>query len=110
MNGSLHDRTLAIADRAAGELPAARAIAERLRGPLAVALAGRVNAGKSTLVNALLGERLALTDATECTRLVTRYVHGQVYGAAAAGANGAAIPLPFERDPEGWPRARRNQE
>ena len=38
------------------------------RGPLRVAIAGRVKAGKSTLLNALVGERLAPTDAGECTR------------------------------------------
>ena len=32
-----------------------------------------VKAGKSTLLNAMLGERIAPTDAGECTRLVTWY-------------------------------------
>lgn len=42
-----------------------------------VAVGGRLKAGKSTLVNALLGQRLAPTDATECTRTVAwfRYHH-----------------------------------
>lgn len=46
---------------------------ERLREPLRLAIAGMVKAGKSTLLNALLGERIAPTDAGECTRLVTWY-------------------------------------
>lgn len=52
------------------------AIAElerRLNEPLRLAIAGMVKAGKSTLLNALLGEQIAPTDAGECTRLVTWY-------------------------------------
>lgn len=51
----------------------------RLREPVRLAVVGRVNAGKSTLVNALLGQRVAPTDVSECTRLVTwfRYGHPQ---------------------------------
>jgi 50S ribosome-binding GTPase len=54
------------------------AMVRRLDEPLRVAIAGRLKAGKSTLLNALLGERLAATDAGECTRVVTWYVHGLV--------------------------------
>lgn len=46
---------------------------QRLEEPLRLALAGMVKAGKSTLLNALLGERIAPTDAGECTRVVTWY-------------------------------------
>jgi hypothetical protein len=49
----------------------------RLEGPLRVAIAGKVKAGKSTLLNALLGEELAATDAGECTKIVTWYRHGE---------------------------------
>ena len=49
---------------------------DRLSQPLRVAIAGRVKAGKSTLLNALIGEELAPTDAGECTRLVTWYIGG----------------------------------
>ena len=38
-----------------------------------MAIAGKVKAGKSTLLNALVGEELAATDAGECTRIVTWY-------------------------------------
>jgi hypothetical protein len=48
----------------------------RLAGPLRVAIAGKVKAGKSTLLNALLGEELAPTDAGECTKIVTWYQQG----------------------------------
>ena len=42
----------------------------RLREPVRVAIVGPVNSGKSTLVNALLGQRVAPTNKSECTRLV----------------------------------------
>lgn len=43
---------------------------------LSVAIAGRLKAGKSTLLNALVAEELAATGATEVTKLVTHYTHG----------------------------------
>src|SRR4051794_28130721 len=49
------------------------AMAERLDGPLRVAIAGKVKAGKSTLLNALVGDQVAAVDAGECTRVVTWY-------------------------------------
>jgi Dynamin family len=52
---------------------------DRLDEPLRVAIAGRVKSGKSTLLNALVGERLAPTDAGECTRIVTWYQDGHTY-------------------------------
>ena len=51
-------------------------LSDRLTGPLRVAIAGKIKAGKSTLLNALLGEELAPTDAGECTRIVTWYRRG----------------------------------
>jgi hypothetical protein len=72
--------TRAVLDRAlvayAGD-PAAAAVLsahrERLDGPLRVALAGTLKAGKSTLLNALVGEQIAPTGTAECTRVVTTY-------------------------------------
>lgn len=75
----------------------AHAIVERLDEPLRVAIAGRVKAGKSTLLNALVGERLAPTDAGECTKVVTWYRHGIQYDVQAVLDDGSARPLPFER-------------
>jgi Dynamin family len=48
----------------------------RLDEPLRVAIAGKVKAGKSTLLNALVGEAVAPTDAGECTKVVTWYRNG----------------------------------
>jgi 50S ribosome-binding GTPase len=44
--------------------------------PLKLAVAGHTSAGKSTLVNALIGHRVAPTAATECTRVVSWYRFG----------------------------------
>nr|WP_281390683.1 dynamin family protein [Sphaerisporangium rubeum] len=43
-------------------------------GRLWVAVGGQINAGKSTLVNALLGRDVAPTGETECTFVVARYM------------------------------------
>jgi GTPase SAR1 family protein len=55
------------------------ALQSRLDEPLRVAVAGRIKSGKSTLLNALVGERLAPTDAGECTKIVTWYQDGHTY-------------------------------
>ena len=56
--------------------------------------------GKSTLLNALVGERLAATDAGECTKLVTWYQDGaRPTTSQAVGRDGAAraAPVPPRR-------------
>lgn len=70
----------------------------RLAGPLRVAIAGRVKAGKSTLLNALVGERLAPTDAGECTRVVWWFQEGLSYDINGRMLAGPDRPLPFTRD------------
>jgi hypothetical protein len=74
------------------------AIAARLDEPLRVAIAGKVKAGKSTLLNALVGDELAPTDAGECTRIVTWYRHGLTYRVLLTAEGADAVPVPFHRD------------
>jgi hypothetical protein len=73
-------------------------IRHRLEEPLRVAIAGRVKSGKSTLLNALVGERLAPTDAGECTRIVTWYRDGHTYQVLARPKNGEPRQLRFHRE------------
>ena len=79
---------------------AAAGFGARLTGPLRIAIAGRVKAGKSTLLNALVGERMAPTDAGECTRLVTWYRNGMSYQVQALMRDGSVRSLPFDRADE----------
>jgi hypothetical protein len=69
----------------------------RVDEPLRVAIAGKIKAGKSTLLNALVGEELAATDAGECTRIVTWYADGPTYAVTAFLKDGTADPRPFNR-------------
>jgi len=75
-----------------------RAAIDRLDGPLRVAIAGRVKAGKSTLLNALVGEQLAPTDAGECTKIVTWYQDGLTYGVRIHPVDGEPGHARFSRD------------
>lgn len=77
---------------------AVETIRGRIREPLRVAIAGRVKAGKSTLLNALLGEELAPTDAGECTKIVTWYRHGPTYRVQLELRDGTSRPARFTRD------------
>jgi hypothetical protein len=78
--------------------PAVDATLRRLDEPLRVAIVGRVKAGKSTLLNALVGERLAATDAGECTRIVTWYRHALGYEVTAALRPVGSRELDFRRE------------
>ncbi len=70
----------------------------RLREPLRLAIAGMVKAGKSTLLNALLGERIAPTDAGECTRLVTWYRYSATPTITLHPHDGEPRRLPVRRE------------
>jgi serine/threonine protein kinase len=69
----------------------------RLAEPLRVAIAGKLKAGKSTLLNGLVGEELAPTDASECTRIVTWYVDGLTYAASLQLDDGTVLPTTISR-------------
>ncbi|WP_285750181.1 dynamin family protein [Lentzea sp. NBRC 105346] len=73
-------------------------VLRRLRAPLQVAVAGRIKSGKSTLVNALIGRRVAPTDVGECTRLVTRFQYGTVDRIEVIFTDGRRQVLPFDAE------------
>lgn len=73
-------------------------VIRRLSAPLQVAVAGRIKSGKSTLVNALIGRRVAPTDVGECTRLVTRFQYGTVDRVEVVFTDGHKQVLPFAAD------------
>lgn len=79
--------------------PQLEALARRLREPVRLAVVGRVNAGKSTLVNALLGQRVAPTDVSECTRLVTWFRYGRPERVDIELDDGSVVPA--QLSPEG---------
>ena len=76
-------------------------ITARLSEPIRIALAGSLKAGKSTLVNALVGESIAPTDATEATRIVTWFSHGPTPTVTAIHYGGARSNVPIIRDAGG---------
>ncbi|MGW9629414.1 dynamin family protein [Agromyces sp. NPDC055520] len=104
--------TVRAGDDAAGLLRIARAVYDddpaatasieelerRLREPLRLAVAGMVKAGKSTLLNALLGEQIAPTDAGECTRVVTWYRYSATPTVTLHPKEGEPRRLPVRRE------------
>lgn len=76
---------------------ALRGYARRLAEPLRIAIAGMVKAGKSTLLNAIIGEEIAPTDTGECTRIVTWYRHGHTPRITLHPVTGEPRNLPLKR-------------
>ncbi|WP_137723954.1 dynamin family protein [Prescottella subtropica] len=73
------------------------ACAARLDEPLRVALAGSLKAGKSTLLNAFVGQDIAPTDATECTRVVTWYRNAVTPAVTAHYDGDRSAPVTVQR-------------
>ncbi len=72
-SGRLHLDSAALADVAANEPLAAGVVEPELPGPLKLVIAGQTNAGKSSLVNALLDETVAGVDALPHTAEFTAH-------------------------------------
>lgn len=70
----------------------------RLHEPLRLAIAGMVKAGKSTLLNAMLGEQIAPTDTGECTRVVTWYRYSATPTVTMHPHKGAPRRMPIRRE------------
>src|SRR5438067_5624225 len=68
----------------------------RLSEPLRVAIAGRLKSGKSTLVNALIGRRVAPTEVGECTRIVTQFRYGTADRVDVVRRDGSRVSLPLD--------------
>lgn len=68
---------------------AGRGVSERLHMPLRVAVVGRLSAGKSTLINALLEVAVSPTAGGECTRVVYTFRHDAYRWARAVFRDGS---------------------
>lgn len=73
-------------------------VRRELGRPLRLAVVGRVKSGKSTLVNALLGQRVARVDASECTRAVTWFSYGHQEQVAVHARDGRSWTRAFAPD------------
>jgi len=67
-----------------------------LAEPLRVAVSGSVSSGKSTLVNALLGQRIAAVDQGECTHIVTWFQYDHFERIVVEHRDGTTRTLTFE--------------
>src|SRR3954466_3155178 len=71
-------------------------VRRRLGEPLRIAIAGRLKSGKSTLVNAMIGRRVAPTEVGECTRIVTQFRYGTSDRVDVVRRNGSRASLPLD--------------
>ncbi|MEV0731872.1 dynamin family protein [Polymorphospora sp. NPDC050346] len=99
--GPLSVRVAALCDEVGPRVgPSAQAqvfgVRRRLDEPLRVAIAGRLKAGKSTLVNALIGRRVAPTEVGECTRIVTQFRYGTADRVDVVRRDGHRVSLPLD--------------
>lgn len=61
----------------AGYLDEINKLARNVHTKCTLAIGGRVKAGKSTFINTLLGEQLALVGTTETTATINRFIYGK---------------------------------
>lgn len=69
----------------------------RVQTPPRIVIVGRIKAGKSTLLNALVGAPVAETRALEATNVVTVYQNGMPDRAVAYLRDGQQVPIPIQR-------------
>lgn len=94
-----------------------QAILQSLREPFSIAVVGRMKAGKSTLINSLIGRKLAISDVEEATATLNWICHGtgeQTRQFVAQWKDGRSEPFPIEsigkwtgKSPEVLERVRR---
>ena len=101
--GPLSARVAALCDevvprRRPGRRDQVRRRAAPARRAAAGGIAGRLKAGKSTLVNALIGRRVAPTEVGECTRVVTQFRYGTADRVDVVRRDGARVSLPLDED------------
>jgi hypothetical protein len=100
----LTERVLALSEHFASLVPPGdtadelRVVSDKLREPLRVAVAGRLKAGKSTLVNALLRQRVASVAVGECTKAVTWFTWGHQETVEVRSRDGASWSLGLSTD------------
>ncbi|KAA2261947.1 hypothetical protein F0L68_14675 [Solihabitans fulvus] len=83
---------------------------ERFAEPVRIAVAGQQKSGKSTLVNAIVGEQIAPIELSDGTQVPTWYRDGAPPRASLVTRNGAAQDVPVDRvdrrlriDLRSWP-------
>ncbi|MDR7275930.1 dynamin family protein [Catenuloplanes atrovinosus] len=101
VQGPLTNRVAALCDEVGPRLSPVSAqqvlaVRRRLDEALRVAVAGRLKAGKSTLVNALVGRRVAPTAVGECTRVVTQFRYGTADRLDVVRRDGSRVSRPLE--------------
>ena len=100
---ALTRRLVELCDQTLGDLVAGpgrsmvQKVRDKLQTPLTVTVAGGVSSGKSTLVNALLGQRIAAVDAGECTRVVSEFRFGVHERAEVVGVDGSVSVISLDR-------------
>jgi hypothetical protein len=77
-------------------------LAKSLSGPVQIAIGGRLKAGKSTLVNAFVGRRVAATAAGECTKVVSSFRYGDRDRGEVFARDGRSWPV-FLAGDGSWP-------